>query len=574
MVWWNEGAFDSPCFRAVAPFLGFTTNKNAKINDWRLGLLLRLSQLVVLGYVVWDIANQKSYLLREVPSIGFQANVGSVGGFQQAQDQALSRSPNYCLNSTEYEYSLRSTEDTSVSVSADAMAPIRCQAMDPELLSSSIGPSTILVATYMQEETTRYRGNVTSREACPSPSEVFGEMGRFAQPVVFRDGVCTYKLVEQTLPLVPENLTMGFSFSYTLPGRLQGSGNSRGLTCSLKSDIDEGITHTFEGNTLLLQAPVWKWLEFAHVSLDKDIAQRAGDASIGTDTGVEGNLPYARVTGLEMRIDVKVYNEGLQPYGSKDGGLGCIIELRPILFWTSGPTQVFRLWDEGPDSGFASVNTYGVMFTFSGGGSFGQLSYKLLINALIAGAVLLGVAHTLTTYVALYALGVRSKLYSAFIYEEVDYMREFARYSAQCLVAAQYFKVKDRNQTGTLDRMEMFTSLKHLFQGYLDDEEIAALTDFVIDFGDRSCKVMSDDSQGTISLEEWFNCFANNHCSVEMLKGILASEYNEKEKERLHSRTMALREQFEQEVGHRRRRHSSRRNDDEEGDAAGESNMI
>jgi NADH:ubiquinone oxidoreductase subunit K len=52
-------------------------------------------------------------------------------------------------------------------------------------------------------------------------------------------------------------------------------------------------------------------------------------------------------------------------------------------------------------------------------GSFGVFSYKNLITALIAGAVLLNIAHTVTTYVALYTLGVRSKLYGKFINEKV-----------------------------------------------------------------------------------------------------------------------------------------------------------
>mmetsp|Transcript_7043 Transcript_7043/g.19860 ORF Transcript_7043/g.19860 Transcript_7043/m.19860 type:complete len:580 (-) Transcript_7043:127-1866(-) len=531
MAWWNEGVFDSPCWRFVLPGLNFAANKNVTIKDWRLGIILRFLQAATLAYVAWDIVNQQSYLLRKPPTISFQAI--SVGGqrFMDARNQAVQNPPTYCTNTSSYSYSLEAvTQDTTIAVSTEDMAPIKCEAIDPQVMAISIGPSTILVGTYLQEEVTRFRENVSSIEACPDPIEILGlEDGPYAKPVQFYSGTCQYSFTKQTFPYTPENITVGFSFSYTLPPEYNAAGSSETVTCGLKTDFDSDVTTELEGNQLFIAAPLWKWLEYTNVDLDKPITQRG--TRDGSKQNITGIAPMTRVTGMEMLFDVAIYNENLQPYGSSVDGTACVIEIKPTLFWTAGPTQVFRLWDQGPNSGTSSVQMYGVMFNFVGGGNFGIFSYKLLINALVAGAVLLSVAHTFTTYLALYTLGVRSQLYSAFINESCDYQREFARYASQCLVAADYFKRKDTNKTATLDKLEVFRALREIYRDMLTTEEICALTDFVIHVGDRTNTAADEEdaTAGNIALAEWFNCFTGDRCDASMLKRIIGSDYTEKE---------------------------------------------
>ena len=69
----------------------------------------------------------------------------------------------------------------------------------------------------------------------------------------------------------------------------------------------------------------------------------------------------------------------------------------------------------------------------------GTFDIAALINALVAGSVLLAVAQFITTYVALYALGISSELYRAFMRETVDWRQEYARYAAQACVAGYAF---------------------------------------------------------------------------------------------------------------------------------------
>ena len=81
----------------------------------------------------------------------------------------------------------------------------------------------------------------------------------------------------------------------------------------------------------------------------------------------------------------------------------------------------------------------GVTLIFSVSGSVGKFDPSALIAALVAGSVLLAVAQQITTYVALYALGISSELYRAFMRETVDWRQEYARYAAQACVAGFAF---------------------------------------------------------------------------------------------------------------------------------------
>jgi hypothetical protein len=80
--------------------------------------------------------------------------------------------------------------------------------------------------------------------------------------------------------------------------------------------------------------PIWKWLELAHVDLDKDISQRDNLAQTsGSDLSVNGTLPMARVTGVQFQVSVSLYNENLQPYGrAGNNKQACNIEVRFFVF--------------------------------------------------------------------------------------------------------------------------------------------------------------------------------------------------------------------------------------------------
>lgn len=102
---------------------------------------------------------------------------------------------------------------------------------------------------------------------------------------------------------------------------------------------------------------------------------------------------------------------------------------------------------------------------------------------------MLGIAQTLVTYIALYALGLSSQLYREFLRESVDWRKEYARYAAQALVAGFAFMSYDRDHSGKLDRREIFKVLNTVLGHRLSENTVAALTDFVMRQGESDGEV-------------------------------------------------------------------------------------
>ena len=125
----------------------------------------------------------------------------------------------------------------------------------------------------------------------------------------------------------------------------------------------------------------------------------------------------------------------------------------------------------------------------------GHFDFFSLVNALVAGAVLLGVAQLIVTYVAMYALGLSSALYLEYMRESVNWRKEYARFAAQSLVAGSTFMKYDSNKSNALDRKEIYKYLNEIFSGEREDarvlnrQEVACLTDFLLRHGEMHADV-------------------------------------------------------------------------------------
>jgi len=120
----------------------------------------------------------------------------------------------------------------------------------------------------------------------------------------------------------------------------------------------------------------------------------------------------------------------------------------------------------------------------SSSGNLGVFSLFSLIDALVAGAVLLSVAQVIVTYLALYALGLSSMLYMEYMRESVNWRKEYARFAAQSLVAGNTFMKFDTNHSDELDRVEIYKYLCEVLEKILDKKHIACLTDFLMRHGE------------------------------------------------------------------------------------------
>ena len=119
-------------------------------------------------------------------------------------------------------------------------------------------------------------------------------------------------------------------------------------------------------------------------------------------------------------------------------------------------------------------------------GNMGHFDFFSLVDALVAGAVLLGIAQLVVSYIAVHALGLTSVLYAEHMEESVNWRMDYARFAVQSLVAGMAFRRYDEDGSGTLNRQEIYKHLTTIFQGERENgqilslDEVACLSDFFL----------------------------------------------------------------------------------------------
>ena len=130
---------------------------------------------------------------------------------------------------------------------------------------------------------------------------------------------------------------------------------------------------------------------------------------------------------------------------------------------------------------------YGINIVVTANGVIAAFNFHLFITTIVSGLVFLGVAKQVVDFVAMNGLGVKSKLFKSFIQEEVNLEEKCARYSINALMASEFFKKKDADNSGLLDLTEIQLMLRDTFNAKaeegdreegvmkLSDNEIASL---------------------------------------------------------------------------------------------------
>lgn len=270
----------------------------------------------------------------------------------------------------------------------------------------------------------------------------------------------------------------------------------------------------------------------------------------------EEPFPKARVSGVTIIMNFKYYVRRLAPgshrqsVGPDAGDVICLVELEPQYVWTSQGSDIQQRLSGADDPFFVhpgqpvssenrtlegvqvDYQRRGVQLSFQISGNMGTFDFFALVDALVAGAVLLTVAQLIVTYVALYALGLSSTLYMEFMRESVNWRKEYARFAAQSLVAGASFESYDKNKSESLDRPEIYMYLKEVFGEALDDVQTACLADFLMRQGEQDVKVSTgrleetrDVVISTISAMEWVDIFTEEKVKVSSLKRLIDNEY-------------------------------------------------
>lgn len=533
----------------IRPMLGaYTAPRFVVIQDMRVGIPHKVLICVVIAYVLFNIISNQSYLYTETPQgtvAAFSTIVDEVYEENRVQFENGDAVP--CANPSVYDftYSKEFVYDN-----------FTCAFISPEQYTVKDMQGNVFFVTHFTDIRSVTRPK--EGEECPNSEDAgLGDNYDLRDANLTLPGTCAYRQQEDYL--VPASTEMRFTFlsSYdTSP--LIGRNGAAPRTFLRRKGSNENLAEFAPGSDI--EASVQDWLDWAGIDLDEQFNDQPVSANNVDDPNFQGvgasagQFPYVRVTGLKIVLLTSFYNYNLQPgsggVGTPSSEIVSVVEIDSQLTWTSLGDDVSLMLNSSIDPQILTRENiaiqdeiytydryrYGIQFQFVFGGTMGSFDYNAFINALVQGLVLIGVAGTITSLIAQYMLGTRSQLYRSNMRTDVNFRREYARFTAQALVAASVFASIDKDGTGYLDKAEIFKQLKYVFgasgkrSATLSDDKLAVLAEFLLKESDKvshGAADLDDHVKDTslearrVTMDEWVNIFTDDMTDVTMLSNIL-----------------------------------------------------
>lgn len=231
-------------------------------------------------------------------------------------------------------------------------------------------------------------------------------------------------------------------------------------------------------------------LKGLNIDLDGDSCSQDGGMNSNL---VEGKCPKTRVTGMQLELTTSFYNLALH----KNSGLvlaevepTAIIEVAPKLTWNSLGNDIRTdddpKWAEGTSAleptEMVNKYRYGITVRFKNvTGKIGRFDFFLLITAALQLFVLMGVATTVTSYIAKFCMCGLSGTYRAVISEQMSIGRELSRFACQALIANFVLGKMDDNETLSISQDEIKANMSTFFTKTLGLTDVDACSQVWID---------------------------------------------------------------------------------------------
>lgn len=526
----------------------YTAPRFVVIQDMRVGIPHKVLICGIIAYVLFNIISNQSYLYTETPQ-------GTVAAFSTITDSVyIANAEQFsdsnaipCANASVYDfyYSKDFIYDN-----------FNCAFISPEQYTVKDMQGNVFFVTHFTDirSVTRPKNDGDCPEA--EDTDLGGKYELRAGNLTL-NGTCAYRQQEDFLVPAPTEMRFTFLSSYdTSP--LIGKSGAAPRTFLRRKGSTNNLAEFPAGSEI--EASVQDWLDWAGVDLDSRFNEQPFPANSVDDPNFQGKnfsageFPYVRVTGLKIVLLTSFYNYNLQPgssgVGTTASEIVCVVEIEPQLTWTSLGDDVSFMLNRPVDPQILTIDNltieneiytydryrYGIQFQFVFGGTMGSFDYNAFIDALVQGLVLIGVAGTITSLIAQYMLGTRSQLYRSNMRTDVNFRREYARFTAQALVAASVFSSIDEDGTGRLDKAEIFKQLKYVFgasgkrASTLSDDKLAVLAEFLLKESDKmshGAADLDDDVKDAttidrgVTMDEWVNIFTDDMTDVTMLSSIL-----------------------------------------------------
>jgi len=372
----------------------------------------------------------------------------------------------------------------------------QCQFIIPEQLVIK-GKGQVQVVTQYLEN--RYTGWPCSSTVDANNSKACGDAGgvRYEQA----SGQCFCKTYRSVYPVGIDDMVVQFDHTFSFPNGLyelkswagtstlddkQAKANSD-VSTAVKSEIEfdgEGSTDCWgasnkkcvkfdPGTTVTLS--VGDWLKAAGTSLD-DINIYAGVDKMGrTDANGQPREPFNRMTGVVLEILIK-YTNGVPSLAPRKTVSAQITSQRKLLAWAGpGSQRIHIQYPTGPYGGetFDYIDRYaqGVQFDFQPTGLVYTFDYYYLINTLAVAFIMLGVASTITDFIAFFCLpDYHSKVLNSYRFQVVTKRSGFSELGMKTALAALHFKAFDPDNNKSIEAEDIVRVLAQV--SFDDSDEI------------------------------------------------------------------------------------------------------
>jgi hypothetical protein len=262
-------------------------------------------------------------------------------------------------------------------------------------------------------------------------------------------GQCICSSTKTVYPVGVDNMTVMFDHTYEFPNGKFGLDEYRGTSTVPEREVDSRrplVTSFLEssvasgdsGEQRIFRAgepislTLGEWLATTGTSLERanDLASTDLDGREGAISG-EPRLPVYRMTGMVVTVLIS-YSNGPPTLEAQPTVFANITSEKQLLPWAGpGSERVHIVYPSGPVGAqtFEYVDRYGqgVVFDFHASGKVYKFDFSFFLNTLITGIVLLGVAGTITNFIAFNLLpGGHSQMLAAARFEPVSRRRGFA----------------------------------------------------------------------------------------------------------------------------------------------------
>uniref|UniRef100_A0A6C0J915 Uncharacterized protein n=1 Tax=viral metagenome TaxID=1070528 RepID=A0A6C0J915_9ZZZZ len=365
------------------PYTYFTTSKLLTIKDPKIGLINKVIQFIIFGWIVFDLTFNELYLKTEIPS-GYTTFWAENGDLTNIQQQNQFQDFSFCDNSS-YNYAY----DTDYWLYSN----ISCINL-PYSEMYQKGENEFFFISHFTENVINCSKTINTNECKRINNEDYFTIGT-------------------------EGMLLGFDHFYTTS--FEDGGN---LPTIVKSGIDTYIKDE-KGNVLeffpagkTIMMNVSKWLELTNISLD--------EYNDGTKPSLEhpyvphNNPALFRLSGLEVIIKVNFHNmKSIGGYTTTTSE----INLQANSGWSSKGSLVTYL--NYPN--ISQVNNtysyidryrYGIKFKFVISGIMGNFNINNLITHLTSGIVLIGLSSSILATIIVFSQSRYGKYFKKLKYTQ------------------------------------------------------------------------------------------------------------------------------------------------------------